>query len=145
MTRARSQRLRPLGRAVAYALVATAVLAVGGHLHVSAQVALARDVSLPVEQRLIAAERAATLEPWNEQAKVTLAIVRAQTLLDAEKVDEAYAVVFPLSQTVRGDELFRDTYQAVLTAKWPLDARKAHQQHAKEKENGDLAPEDVFK
>ena len=49
----------------------------------------------------------------------------------------------PLSTTVRDDPLFTATYREAVHKKIPIDARKAHQQHAREAEDGSLAPEDV--
>ena len=129
--------------AVAVLTLAFALAAVHGY--VLTLDARARDASQPLAARSEAAAAARRLEPRNERVAVTAAIVEAQRLLAAERVDDAYELLLPYTTTVRGDELFRTTYQSVLKAKWPLDARKAHQQHAKEDAGGGLDPEDVFR
>lgn len=85
------------------------------------------------------------IEPWNQEFVVTCAIIEAQRLLDAGDVDRAFRMLAPYATTVRGDALYRRTYQATASAKWSLDSRKAHVQHAKEATGGALAPEDVEK
>lgn len=103
----------------------------------------ARDPQAAPEMRVAAAKRAVRLEPFNPRFEVTLAIALAEQDLAAGRVDEAYFTLLPLSTTVRGDEQFRDTYRRAVALKWTVDARKAHQQHAREKAGGALDPEDV--
>ena len=128
--------------AVAVGMIALALAAHGYALSMERQ---ARDQSTPLVARDRAAHRAAALEPWNRSFDVTRVVVEAQLLLARGEVDQAYFLLLPHAQTVRGDTQFRETYQKVVAAKWVLDARKAHQQHAKENEAGDLEPGDVFK
>lgn len=78
-------------------------------------------------------------------AEVEAAMRKAERLLAADDVDGAYTLLLPLSTTVRDNPAFRELYQRTVEAKWVLDARKAHQQHAKEQTGGALAPEDVFR
>ena len=129
----------------AVAVLALAFALAAMHGYVLTLDARARDSSRPLPARSQDAATAHLLEPSNERIVVTAAIVEAQRLLAAKRVDDAYALLLPYTTVVRGDELFRTTYQSVLEAKWPLDARKAHQQHAKEDAGGSLDPEDVFR
>jgi hypothetical protein len=92
---------------------------------------------------LSSARIANRIEPFNGRTAATLAIARARDYLSRGDVDSAYRAMLPLSTEVRGDALFRETYQRVLALKTPTDARKAHQQHAREKPDGGLDPEDV--
>jgi hypothetical protein len=141
-------RARPIRRALFGAVGVLALLAIvasAGHLHAASLERTARDPSAAFRSRAAAIERARALEPWSERFEVTAAIVEAERLLDAGKVDAAYFLLLPYSTTVRDDPLFRAVYQEAARRKLPLDARKAHQQHAKEKDGGALDPEDVFK
>jgi hypothetical protein len=104
---------------------------------------VARDKSRSATQRLQAARVAARLQPFSERAQTTLAIAEARRLLDGGEIQAAYELLLPLSAVVRGDALFRETYQEAVRRKWPIDARKAHQQHAREGRRGQLRPEDV--
>lgn len=128
---------------IAVVVIAGLLLAV--HLFASAQAAVARDTSRSNAERMAAGARASSLEPFNSRFELAEAIASAQSAIDSGDADRAYALLLPYSTSVRGDELFRATYQEAVEAKWVLDARKAHQQHAKEQEDGALAPEDVFK
>lgn len=127
------------------AMVVVAGLLLTAHLFASAQATVARDTSRSNAERVAAGARARSLEPFNRTFALAETIAMAQSALDAGDPDLAYALLLPYSTSVRGDEVFRATYQRAVDAKWVLDARKAHQQHAKEQEDGALAPEDVFK
>ena len=65
-------------------------------------------------------------------------------LLEAGQVDPAFWLLLPYSQIVRGDPVYTSVYRQVVAAKAPLDARKAHQQHAREQTGGVLPETDVF-
>lgn len=107
-----------------------------------------RDQSLALEQRITLAHTPALLEPWNDHLQLNLAIAESRQLLmegTQRSTDKAYELLLPYSTTVRGDSLYRRTYQDTVAAKWIFDARKAHQQHAKEKKGGQLDEKDVFK
>jgi len=45
---------------------------------------------------------------------------------------------------VGGDPVYTSVYRQVVAAKAPLDARKAHLQHAREQTGGVLPEKDVF-
>lgn len=126
-------------------LVYVAVLGLGVHLYAVSLESTARDVTLPIARRIAAAERALAIEPFNPSFEVTSVIVQAQSLLSSGRVDDAYFLLLPHSTTVSDDALFRSVYQGALAAKTPLDARKAHQQHAREREDGALSPDDVMR
>lgn len=79
------------------------------------------------------------------ESEVASAMAAAEARLSDGDVDGAYGLLLPLSTTVRDNDAFRELYQRTVKAKWPLDARKAHQQHAKEQSGGVLAPEDVWR
>lgn len=128
---------------IATALVAFAALALLGEVVASDR--LARDTSVPTADRLVAATRARSLLPLSPHVQVTYAIAQADALVAEGQVDEAYRLLLPLASTVRDDPQFRATYQRVLAVKAPLDARKAHQQHAREKKGGALDEDDVLK
>lgn len=129
---------------IAIVTIVVVVLLAAVHAYSVQLERLARDTSRPLHERSAAAERATRLEPFSERYSVTAAILHAEEALAEGDADRAYFLLLPLSTSVRGDEYFRVTYQRAVAAKWELDARKAHQQHAKEKEGGELAPEDVF-
>ena len=137
------QHSRRWGRVIAVVVVGALLGSVIMHAYAQSLEERARDRSLPPAERVDAGQSAVSIEPWNAHFRLSLAIARAQHLLAQGRVDEAYFVLLPYTQ-VR-DEQLRYTYQDVLAQKWPLDARKAHQQHAKEATGGALAPEDVFK
>jgi hypothetical protein len=141
VARTHKGRKRWLAAGIACLLAAV----VGVHLYSLSLEAHARDASASLTERARAATLATRIEPWSGKREVTAAIVEAQSLAAAGRVDDAYFLLLPLSRTVRDDQLFRETYQEVVAQKWALDARKAHQQHAKEKEDGALEPDDVFK
>ena len=90
-------------------------------------------------------ELGVALEPWNRSFEVTRAVIAAQSLFAGGEVDRAYFLLLPYTRWVRGDALFRETYREVVGAKWILDARKAHLQHAREKEDGALDSGDVLR
>lgn len=95
--------------------------------------------------RIKAARLAASLEPWEPRFAWRVTALEGLTLLERGRVDAAYFLLEPLSQVVRGDEVYRTIYQAAVHAKTPLDSRKAHLQHAREQKNGFLREGDVFK
>lgn len=136
--------LRPVALAVILT-GAVVVAALSVHVYALSLDRTARDTTLGAPVRVNAARRAASLEPFNPRVQTTYALAKAQELVRRGRVDEAYVLLLPLSTTVRGDALFRATYQDVVRAKWPLDARKAHQQHAREATDGVLAPDDVLR
>jgi hypothetical protein len=128
------------------ALATLAALAIVGALsYAHALESAARDPSAPVSLRVASAQRASRIVWWDSHVRVTLAIARADLLVSEGRVDDAYRLLLPLSGTVRDDGLFRETYQRVLSIKTPIDARKAHQQHAREKQGGALEEDDVIK
>jgi len=130
------------GVALALAAAALAVIAIAWHL----AALTAYDTSAgtgTLVSRINAAELAAHLEPWSERFQWRVVTLRAQRLLNAGRIDEAFWLLEPLSQIVRGDALYRSVYQEAVHLKAPLDARKAHVQHAKEKAGGVLDPADV--
>jgi predicted Zn-dependent protease len=128
---------------IATALVAFAALALLADVVASDR--LARDTTRPAADRLAAAARARSLLPLSPHVQTTYAIAQADALVAQGQVDDAYRLLLPLASTVRDDPQFRATYQRVLAIKWPLDARKAHQQHAREKKGGALDESDVLK
>ncbi|MDO8964455.1 MAG: hypothetical protein Q7W30_08205 [Coriobacteriia bacterium] len=95
--------------------------------------------------RLEYARLAATLGPWDERFAWRVIALEGLSVLEQGRIVDAYRLLEPYSGIVRGDPVYRDAYQAAVRAKWPLDARKAHQQHAKEQKDGYLREEDVFK
>lgn len=94
--------------------------------------------------RLAHARAAATLEPWDRRFAWRVVTLEGLALLEAGRVDDAYRLLEPLSQVVRDDALYRAVYQEVVAFKTPLDARKAHLQHAREQKGGFLREQDVF-
>lgn len=126
-------------------IIAVAVIAVAAHSYVVSLERQARDPNVTLARRSWAVNRAVALEPWSRTVVVTRAIVESQSLLARGEVDRAYFLLLPLTQTVRDDALFRRSYQDVVAEKCALDSRKAHRQHAREKEDGSLDPEDVLK
>lgn len=85
-----------------------------------------------IGRRLDSARLASSLEPWEQRYSWRVATLEGRTLFDRGKVLEAYRLLEPLSDTVRGDETYRTTYQLIARAAWPLYARRAHQAHAKD-------------
>lgn len=79
------------------------------------------------------------------ESEVASTMAAARVRLAGGDVDGAYGLLLPLSTTVRDNPAFRELYQRTVKAKWSLDARKAHQQHAREQSGGVLAPEDVWR
>lgn len=134
-------RRRP---AVVIGLAAAVLALVAAAWHVTALAAYSRTAgSAPLPSRLASAELAARLEPWDARFGWRVTTLRAQQLLDAGKIDPAFWLLQPLAQTVRGDALYRSVYQEAVRLKTPLDSRKAHVQHAKEKAGGVLLEQDV--
>ena len=98
----------------------------------------------PTASRLASARLASALEPWNARFTWRVVTLRAMQLLEAGQVDPAFWLLLPYSQVVRGDPVYTSVYRQVVAAKTPLDARKAHQQHAREQTGGVLPESDVF-
>jgi len=143
MAKANTKNRRRWPKVTVVVLLATLLLVVGLHAYAQSLDERARDRSLTPVERVAAGDRAAALEPWNDRFALSLTVAEAQQLLSQGRVDEAYFLLLP--HTSVRDEQLRMTYQDVLKAKWPLDARKAHQQHAKEQDDGALEDGDVFK
>lgn len=132
--------------AVIFGLAASVLAVVGIAWHMSALALYGSTVGdSSVEARISAARSAARLEPWNAHFEWRVVTLEAERLLDEGRIDEAFWRLQPLSQTVRDDALYRAVYQRAVRAKAPLDSRKAHVQHGKEKADGSLDPEDVEK
>ena len=91
-----------------------------------------------------ASRLASALEPWNVRFRWRAVTLRGMQLLESGRVDAAFWLLLPYSQVVRGDPLFTSVYRQVVATKAPLDARKAHQQHAREQTGGVLPESDVF-
>jgi len=98
----------------------------------------------PTSSRLASARVAARLEPWNTRFAWRVVTLRGLVLFEAGQVDAAFWLLQPYAQTVRGDEMYRSVYQQVVSVKAPLDARKAHVQHAREQTGGVLLEKDVI-
>lgn len=99
----------------------------------------------PLPRRLKSARIAAEMEPWNARFRWRVIALDGLTLLRDGRIDDAYRLLEPWAQTVRGDAVYTDAYRRTVAEKVPLDARKAHQQHAKESSAGLLREEDVFR
>jgi hypothetical protein len=134
-------RRRP---AVVLALtVATlALLAVAWHA-IALGAYASTDSAAPVADRLVGARIAATLEPWKATFRWRLVTLEGLQLFRRGWIDSAFWLLEPYSQVVRGDPLYRSVYQEVVSAKTPLDARKAHVQHSREQTGGVLLEKDV--
>lgn len=143
MPSSRTNNQRRWPKVTVTVLLTTLLLVIGAHAYAQSLEERARDRSLTPPERVAAGRRAVAIEPWNDRFALSLTIAEAHEMVSEGRVDEAYFRLLPYSQ-IR-DEQLRMTYQDVLKLKWPLDARKAHQQHAKEQEDGALADEDVFK
>lgn len=98
----------------------------------------------PLASRLASARLAATLEPWDTRFGWRVATLRGEQLLDEGRIDPAFWLLQSYSQIVRDDPLYREAYQRAVSLKTPLDARKAHIQHAREQTGGVLRDEDVI-
>lgn len=96
-----------------------------------------------LDDRIGAARTAERLEPWNAHFEWRRVTLEAEKLLAAGKIDAAFWMLEPYAQVVRGDALYRAVYQRTVSLKAPLDARKAHVQHGKEKADGSLDPSDI--
>lgn len=94
--------------------------------------------------RLASTRLASALEPWSARFGWRVVTLRAMQLFEAGQVDAAFWLLLPYSQVVRGDPVYTSVYRQVVAAKAPLDARKAHQQHAREQTGGVLPESDVF-
>ena len=128
------------------ALALGAILLAAAACHGVALCAFRRSAGTgPVPDRLAAAGLAVALEPCNERLRWREIALEGLALLERGRVDAAYRLLEPYSQTVRGDEIYRSAYQAVVRIKTPLDARKAHQQHARERSDGTLREQDVIR
>lgn len=139
--RTASGRSRP---AVVFAVSATTLAFIAFAWHLSALALHGSTVgSRPLDDRIAAAQAASRIEPWNAHFEWRVVTLKAERLLDADEIDDAFWLLQPLSQEVRGDALYRAVYQRAVRLKAPLDSRKAHVQHGKEKEGGVLDPEDV--
>lgn len=101
------------------------------------------DSTAPVADRLASARVAATLEPWNATFRWRVVTLEGLQLFQRGWIDSAFWLLEPYSQIVRGDPLYRSVYQEVVSAKTPLDARKAHVQHSREETGGVLPEKDV--
>jgi hypothetical protein len=96
-----------------------------------------------LDERIASARTAKKLEPWNAHFEWRRVTLEAERLLAAGRIDAAFWLLRPYAETVRGDALYRAVYQRAVTLKAPLDARKAHVQHGKEKADGSLDPSDI--
>ena len=132
-------------RAIAAKAVALVILiaAVGWHL-TALSAYRATEHGGTTASRLASARLASALEPWNARFTWRVVTLRAMQLLEAGQVDPAFWLLLPYSQVVRGDPVYTSVYRQVVAAKTPLDARKAHQQHAREQTGGVLPETDVF-
>lgn len=128
---------------LALALAALAILAVAWHAVALGEYG-STDSAAPLADRLVAARIANTLEPWNAPFAWRLVTLRGLQLFRQGKIDGAFWLLEPYSQVVRGDALYRSVYQEVVSAKTPLDARKAHVQHSREQTGGLLLEKDVI-
>lgn len=142
-TAARGTRRKAL-RLTALALGVLLIAAVAYHAGALAALRRSSDAG-PTAARLEAARLAASLEPWEPRFGWRVTALEGLALLERGRVDAAYFLLEPLSQVVRGDEVYHTIYQQAVSAKWPLDSRKAHLQHAREQKDGSLRPQDVFK
>ncbi len=94
--------------------------------------------------RLASARLASALEPWNARFAWRAITLRGMQLLEEGRADAAFWLLEPYSQIVRGDPVYTAVYREAVDLKAPLDARKAHQQHAREQTGGVLLEKDVF-
>jgi hypothetical protein len=124
------------------AMSALALLALAWHLSaIAVYNGTVGDRSL--DERIAAARTAERIEPWNAHFEWRRVTLEAEKLLAQGKIDEAFWMLQPYALSVRGDALYRTVYQRTVTLKAPLDARKAHVQHGKEKADGSLDPSDI--
>jgi hypothetical protein len=138
------QRPRPRRSVVlGVAVLALLVIAIAWHLIALAEYRATSEAGT-VTSRLSDARAASTLEPWNQPFRWRVVTLEGLRLLQEGQVDKAFWLLEPYSQIVRGDPLYRSVYQEVVSVKAPLDARKAHVQHAREQTGGVLLEKDVI-
>lgn len=134
------------GQAVRLAVLAAALLLMAAAAyHVAALTAYEASAGPgPLAARLEHARVAAWLEPWQQRFAWRVVAIEGLELLDAGRIDDAYRLLEPYSRVVRGDGVYRAAYQEAVRLKTPLDARKAHVQHAREQAGGYLREQDVI-
>jgi hypothetical protein len=131
-------------RAVVLAMAVVALAIAGAVWHVVALGAYdSTDSAAPVASRLSSARLAAALEPWDASFTWRVVTLEGLQLFQRGRIDSAFWLLEPYSQTVRGDPVYHSVYQEVVAAKTPLDARKAHVQHSREGTGGVLLEKDV--
>ena len=140
-----SEAARRRHRVIAASAVALVILiaAIGWHL-TALSAYRATEHGGTTASRLASARLASALEPWNVRFRWRAVTLRGMQLLESGRVDAAFWLLLPYSQVVRDDPLFTSVYRQVVATKAPLDARKAHQQHAREQTGGVLPESDVF-
>ncbi len=122
--------------------VALIVLAGAYHGYAASVWHTARDRSVPVAERIPLARKAAALEPFNSKFAVTVKTVEAENLMQHHVYRFAWSLVDPISENAVVDPYFKQVYQELYVKKLAEDSRKAHQQHAREKQGGGLDPQD---
>lgn len=125
------------------ATIAIAVFASIWHFTALAAFRTAEDTG-PVADRLSRARLASTLEPWDGRYARRVIALQGLELLRAGEVDAAFRLLYPYWEVATDDRVFGSVYREVMAIKMPLDARKAHQQHAREQSSGVLLEKDVI-
>lgn len=128
-----------------FVLLTVAAVALATHGVATALDRRARDGRVDVPERLQAATMAAALEPFDRDSAATRAIVLAERHLAADAPHAAYRALEPFAGRGEFDADFRYVYRRASRERMAEDARKAHQQHAREDEEGGLATEDVLR
>ena len=130
---------------IALALVTLAVIAAIAALGfiASREAGVAADASLPLSARAQAARRVMQLRPFSGSAEVTYAILEGRRLFEANKWDEAQALLYETYLRHIGNKPLRTELSVVSNAIILRDAGKAHKQHGHEGPGGTLRPEDI--
>jgi hypothetical protein len=127
------------------AVLALVLLLAAGAWHLTALSAYrATEHGGTTASRLASARLASALEPWNVRFAWRVVTLRGMQLLEAGQVDAAFWLLLPYTQIVRDDPVYTSVYRQAVALKTPLDARKAHQQHAREQTGGVLLEKDVI-
>jgi hypothetical protein len=118
-------------RATRLAALALGLVVLAASAYHAAALTAYRDSARPgaTVDRLESARLAASLEPWDRRFAWRVIALRGQLLFEQGRLDDAYRLLEPYSQAVRGDETYRQAYQEVVRVKTPIDSGKAHVAH----------------
>jgi hypothetical protein len=136
-----------IGTGVIVVVLAVAAVAVGAVLRASAEYAVSGDPHNPLPARLAAAQSAEALDPFSQDYRTRVIMLRGLTLLRKGHVLAAYDLLHAeytrevIAKKI--DPQLAAAHAAVYKVYLVDSSRTAHVQHGKEQTGGVLLPQDV--